>query len=83
MSMRSLLRQTSAVRAAVRSTRSLTAVPAAMRAPTTSAPARASARCFNTSAQRAEEHESPWGINSLDKFTEEEEMLRDAGTYPC
>ncbi|WFD38826.1 uncharacterized protein MJAP1_001790 [Malassezia japonica] len=78
MSMRSLLRQTSAVRAAVRSTRSLTAVPAAMRAPTTSAPARASARCFNTSAQRAEEHESPWGINSLDKFTEEEEMLRDA-----
>lgn len=53
-----------------------------MRAPATSAPARASARCFNTSAQRAEEHESPWGINSLDKFTEEEEMLRDAGTYP-
>ena len=36
------------------------------------------ARTLSSSAVARNEYESPWGVNSLAKFTDEEEMLRDA-----
>ena len=36
------------------------------------------ARTLSSSAVARSEYESPWGVNSLAKFTDEEEMLRDA-----
>lgn len=43
--------------------------------------AQASAAPFSTSARRADEFENPFGINSLAKLTEEEEMLKEAGEW--
>lgn len=76
MSMRSVLRQSPAVRSLLRSSRSAAAVQSSLRVPSVGA-ARNSMRTFTSSVQRAEEHESPFGVNSLAKFNEEEEMLRE------
>ncbi|PKI85654.1 hypothetical protein MVES1_000295 [Malassezia vespertilionis] len=61
------------MRAAVRNAHALRTVSNTRRAAISVAQ-----RTLTTSCARAEEHESPWGINSLRKFTEEEVMLRDA-----
>ncbi|WFC94900.1 hypothetical protein MBRA1_001538 [Malassezia brasiliensis] len=76
MSMRSVLRHSPAVRAALRTSRSVPAVQTVLRAPQAGA-ARAASRTFTSSANRAEEYESPFGVNSLAKFSDEEEMLRE------
>lgn len=71
MSMRLLARQTCALRPAAISTRALPRVAVAV-------PKRAGMRSFVSSAVRRDEFESPFGINSLYKFSDEENMLRDA-----
>lgn len=69
--MRLLARQTCALRPAAISTRALPRVAVAV-------PKRAGMRSFVSSAVRRDEFESPFGINSLYKFSDEENMLRDA-----
>ncbi|WFD42977.1 hypothetical protein MPSI1_001628 [Malassezia psittaci] len=76
MSMRSVLRQSPAVRAALRVPRTVPSVLSSVRAPTASA-SRAAVRSFSSTVHRDDEFESPFGVNSLAKFSEEEEMLRE------
>lgn len=73
--MRMLARQTTALRSAARGAMSArlvagSRVPQVVRAP--------AVRAFSSSVMRAEEYENPFGPNSLYKYTEEEEMLREA-----
>ena len=71
MSMRLLARQTRVLRPAAVSVRAMPRIAVA-------APKRAGMRSFSSSVVRHEEFESPFGVNSLYKVSEEEEMLREA-----
>ena len=71
MSMRFLARQTCALRPAAISTRIVPRVAVAV-------PKRAGMRSFGSSAVRRDEFENPFGINSLYKFSDEENMLRES-----
>lgn len=64
--------------AARSSARTVTAAASRATASRTAPVVAAAARSFATSSTLAADHESPFGVNSLAKFTEEEEMLRDA-----
>lgn len=77
MSMRSVVRTSNTLRLASRSAFAARSVASARLPQVARASVAPVTRAFSSSVKRAEEFENPFGINSLYKLTEEEQMLRE------